>query len=233
MARLSQAFDIEKEMWIPATKWLTCQSLGYKREFRMPWGICDLVGVEWSRQRVSDRMLRQQKMRIGPPGRVAMLQLVPDEESGRSTDIDEIRDKVRQPLEWVTRELESLVRGNFVKRNPDGSLTSAISWAPLHTRIVAVELKLDRIDEAINQARSHVAFATESYVGFPKVVAERVVASSHFDFLLKAGVGLLSVTHAGAVVLAKPVSSQQTLRDRVLQMHCVERFWPQITSTVT
>jgi hypothetical protein len=233
MAKLSATFDIEKEMWIPATKWLTSQGLEYKREFRMPWGICDLVGVEWSRPRVSDRMLRRQRAAIGPPGRVAILQLVPDEESGRSIDIDEIRTQVCKPLDWVARELESLIRGNFVKRNADGSLTSAVSWAPLHTRIVAVELKLDRIDEAINQARSHVAFATESYIGFPGVVAERIIASHHSSVLQKAGVGLLSVTDGGAVVLAKPVTSQQIPRDGVLQMHCVERFWHRITDTVT
>jgi hypothetical protein len=232
MAKVSSAFDIEEEMWIPAIKWLTDQGLGYKREFRMPWGICDLVGIEWSHQRVSDRRLRRQKTPIGPPSRVAILQLIPDEESGRSIDIGAITTQIQQPLERVTRELKSLIRGNFVKQSPDGSLTSAVSWVPLHRRIVAVELKLDRIEEAINQARSHVAFATESYVGFPKVVAERIVTSHHVDVLRKAGVGLLSVTYAGAVVLAEPVTGQ-ILRDGVLQMHCVERFWPQITDTVT
>jgi hypothetical protein len=232
MAKVLPAFDIEKEMWIPATRWLANQGLGHKREFRMPWGICDLVGVEWSHKRVSERMLRRQKAPIGPPGRVAILQLVPDEESCRSIGIDELSAQTGHPIEHVARELESLIRGRFVRRNSDGSLTSAVSWAPLHTRIVAVELKLDRIDEAINQARSHAAFATESYVGFPKAVADRIVSSHHADVLKKAGVGLLSVTEAGAVVVAKPGASSPIPCDGVLQMHCVERFWPQITSRV-
>ena len=233
MAKVPPTFDIEKEMWIPATKWLASQGLGHKREFRMPWGICDLVGVEWSYQRVSERMLRRQNAPIGPPGRVAILQLVPDEESGRSIGIDQLSAETKQPVERVARELKSLISGKFVRRNTDGSLTSAVSWAPLHTRIVAVELKLDRIDEAINQARSHIAFATESYVGFPQAIADRIASSHHAEVLKVAGVGLLSVTEAGAVVIAKPASSSPIPRDRVLQMHCVERFWPQITSRVT
>ena len=238
MSKLSRSFDVEKEMWIPATKWLTGQDMGYKREFRVPWGICDLVGVEWSYSRVNDRIRQRQNTAIGPPGRVAMLQWIPDQESGRSIGITELSSLMRQPVEWVERELESLIRGRFVKRNSDGSLASRISWAPLHTRIVAVELKLDRIEEAINQARSHTAFATESYVGFPAAVAERLLSSHHLTVLQKAGVGLLSVTEAATSVLSKPASSSTVTRDRVLQMHCVERFWakrfwPQLTGTAT
>jgi hypothetical protein len=232
MAKVCPAFDFEREMCIPATKWLASQNLGFKREFRTPWGVCDLVGIEWSKSRVTERMLKRQKAPIGPPGRVAILQLVPDEESGMSIGIDELSAQTRQPVERVARELKSLISGNFVKRNDDGSLTSAVSWAPLHTRIVALELKLDRIDEAINQARSHLAFATESYVGFPKAVAARIVSSRHADVLKKAGVGLLSVTEAGTVVIAQPVLNSPIPRDGVLQMHCVERFWPQVTNRV-
>ena len=162
-----------------------------------------------------------------------MLFRSPDEESGRSIGIDELTAKMKQPTEWVTRELKRLVSGKFVKHNGDGSLISAVSWAPLHTRIVAIELKLDRVEEAINQARSHLAFATESYVGFPKVVAERIVSSHHAGVLQKEGIGLLSVTEKDTVVLTKPGSSSSIPRDGVLQMHCVERFWPRVTGKVT
>lgn len=233
MAKLSSTFDVEREMWIPATRWLTEQNLGYKREFRVPWGICDLVGVGWSHERVSNRRLRRQKTPIGPPGRVALLQRVPDEQSGRSITIDELCVTFMQSPDWVTREVKSLISGNFVKRHSDGSLTSSVSWAPLHTCIVAVELKLDRIDEAISQARSHVAFATESYVGFPTTVADRIMSSHHADILRAAGVGLLSVTNSGVTVMAEPVMCSSILRDHVLQMHCVERFWPQIEVDLT
>jgi hypothetical protein len=232
MTRVPPAFDIEREMWIPATKWLAGQGLAHKREFRMPWGICDLVGVEWSNYRVAERMLKRQKAPIGPPGRVALLRMVPNEESGRSISIDELSARSSQPVQHVERELKSLIRGNFVKANEDGSLTSTVSWTPLHSRIVAIELKLDRIEEAINQARSHLAFATESFVGFPQAVAERIVSSHHADILKHAGVGLLSVTKACTVVLTRSTVSSPVPTDDVLQMHCIERFWPQVTSRV-
>ena len=75
-------------------------------------GDCDIVGVEWSYQRVSERMLRRQNAPIGPPGRVAILQLVPDEESGRSIGIDQLSAETKQPIERVARELKSLMSEN-------------------------------------------------------------------------------------------------------------------------
>jgi len=233
MSRIRLDFDIEKEMWIPAEKWLVNQGLGVKREFRMPWGICDLVGVGWSHPRVTERRLRKQENSIGPPSRVAILQLIPDEASGRFATVLELSARLGEPAESIESELKALVRRRFVNRLNDGRLTSAISWAPLHTRIIAIELKLDRIGEAINQARSHVAFATASFVGFPTEVAERILRGDHLGELSNAGIGLLSISQAGAVELVTPASNALIPNDPVLQMHCVERFWPQLTSTVT
>ena len=42
---------------------------------------------------------------------------------------------------------------------------------PLHDRIVAVEMKLSGIADALDQALQNKAFAEESYVAFPTDVA--------------------------------------------------------------
>jgi hypothetical protein len=97
---------------------------------------------------------------------------------------------------------------------------------------VAIELKLGRIEEAIAQARGHLAFATESFIGLPLPVAERLCRQRQEAYFRKAGVGLLSVSAQGAAVLVPAVADPNHDADAVLQMHCVERFWRDFTSTL-
>jgi hypothetical protein len=219
-------------MWIPATKWLVSQGCVFRREFQAPWGICDLVGLEWEQARVADRRIRRQNRQIGPPLSVAVLQLVPDETSKSSITVEALSARLGEPVEVIERNLMSLARSRFVKRHGDASFTSSIPWAPLHRRIIAIELKLDRVGEAIAQARSHIAFATASFVGFPDVVAQRIVPTKRARELVEAGVGLLSVSAAGTRVLVQPSVNPSVRTDPVLQMYSVERFWPLVTSKI-
>jgi len=225
------AFDLEKWMTIPALKWLTSSPMVVKGEFRMPWGVCDLVGVEMAQSRVLARIAAGQKRSIGPATRIALLQLIPDVDSGQWIDLDTLRVEVDAPEASLLRDLHELCRRRFVVRREDGSFQSRKSWAPLHNRIVAVELKLSRIDEVLAQARSHTAFATESYIGLPEDKAERLAGSDRVSELKSAGLGLLSVNpHSAKVLLsASPVLEP----DAVMQMHTVERFWNHCVVTST
>ena len=225
----NDGFGLEKWMTIPALKWLTATPMLVKWEFRTPWGICDLVGVELSQTRVAARISSGQRTSIGPPSRVALLQLIPDASTGRTTDVERLRSQIDEPASIFERDLRSLCERRFVVRHEDGGLQRLTGWAPLHTRIVAIELKLSRVDEVISQARSHTAFATESFIGLPTDKAVRLANSERAKRLREAGVGLLSVDREEASVLIRPEGHSNP--DPVLQMHCVERFWRESFST--
>jgi hypothetical protein len=67
----------------------------------------------------------------------------------------------------LERDLRALIADRFVVVKKNGSFQKVNGWAPLHQRIVAVELKLRRISEALSQGLSNRTFATESYVALP------------------------------------------------------------------
>jgi hypothetical protein len=230
MQKSPSDFDFEREMTIPATKWLTSQRLLVKQEFRTPWGICDIVGLELAHPRVTDRLLLRQRKAIGPPHRIALLQLVPLPEIGRAATTEELSSQIGKSVEWVASELGVLNRSRFVRKLADGSFQNLTGWAPLHRRIVAVELKLGRVEEAIAQARAHLAFATESFVGLPAPIAERLLQRGRRPYLQESGVGLLSVGAEGTTILVPAVADPNEHSDATLQMHCVERFWRDFTS---
>ncbi len=55
-------------------------------------------------------------------------------------------------------------------------------WRPLHTRLIAVELKLSRIGEVIRQARENLHGAEESWIAMPLEIACRAAANpKHWD----------------------------------------------------
>jgi hypothetical protein len=88
---------------------------------------------------------------------------------------------------------------------------------------------VDRINEAINQARAHRLFATESYIGLPAPLAERIYVRP--EQMQAARIGLLAVSAGGASVIVPAPTLPAADADAVLQMHCVERFWRDFTGT--
>jgi hypothetical protein len=49
-------FRIEREMAAIGERWLQSQGMTVKREFPMPWGICDLVGITFNRAKLQRRL---------------------------------------------------------------------------------------------------------------------------------------------------------------------------------
>jgi hypothetical protein len=121
-------------------------------------------------------------------------------------------------------EVEKLVADRFVLQTHTGSLQKLNGWVPLQKRIVAVELKLMRVSEALCQAASNRAFATESYVALPWEMAHRLSKGPRVPDFDAAGVGILAVAHNTCRVML-PASARGIKTDLTLQMHCVERFW--------
>lgn len=96
-------------------------------------------------------------------------------------------------------------------------------WKPLHSRLVAVELKMTRIVEGLHQAYSNLSDFGESYAAFPKARAERILARrERWDKYWKNGVGLIAVD-SGCAVLIEAVPSTELIDWRV-ERH-VEKFW--------
>lgn len=220
-------FKLEAEMAPPLVRWMRREKLLTKPEFATPFGICDLVGVTLRQDRVVHRLGLRQTRPIASITRALILQLIPDTDSGRrikESSVLRVFDAAL-PNDLIIAEIERLVRDKFVVRRGSTCLQRINGWAPLHRRIVAVELKLTRIGKALAQAKAHLAFADESYVALPVAVADRVHEtparwSEYWDL----GVGLLAVTKTTCRILRRSYP-QPALQDEALQLYIVDKFW--------
>jgi hypothetical protein len=219
-------FTLENQMVPSVVGWMRDQGLAVKREFSVPWGICDFVGVKLNPKQVQRRLSLGQKHSVGPPLRLQILSKIPDIDSGTSITGVELRRKLLGYLSTddLGKELEYLARLNFISSPSQGQFQKLNGWVPLHKRIVAVEIKLSRISEALAQASSNRTFTTESYVALPYDLARRVATSARADQFRREGVGILAVSQNSCRRLLSS-SWGAGISDEVLLAHCVERFW--------
>ena len=220
-------FERESEMTASAERWMRARGLRVKAEFNTPWGVCDLVGLKFNRQNVAKRVRLRQMRAIGSITRAALLLQLPDVESRRSVTLKGLAHRWHSsiPADVLAVEAERLIADRFALRSARGGLQKVNGWVPLQERIVAVELKLARIDEAMQQARSNLRFADESYVAFPTRVAEALIANRHrWSDHLDAGIGVLGVS-AHRCVLLLPSKREAGMVDEAVQLYCVEKFW--------
>jgi hypothetical protein len=211
-------------MTAPVFAWMRRNGLNVKREFSLPWGICDLVGVSFNERRVGIRIAHGQFHPIATPQRISLLHKIPDEKTHRSIAITDLYSRFDGlfSTDTLERELDHLIRGKFVRSLRSGRFQSRNGWAPLHKRIVAVELKLNRIQEAFEQACCNRAFASESYVALPSRTARRLIRSHRLAPFREHRIGILAVGPRSCMpVLPSSCQPQNSL----LQAHCVERFW--------
>jgi len=128
--------------------------------------------------------------------------------------------------ERIISELSRLERDRFVCQTPSGSFYKLNGWMPLQRTIVALELKLSRIQDVLRQAITNLEFADKSYVGLPLEVVSRLARSGAISVFMENGVGVVGFdrgTHK--VIVTARYMGHRT--DHVLQTHCVERFWRQ------
>lgn len=216
----------ESDMLEPVQGWLRSLGLMTKSEFTTPWGVCDLVGCSLNQQRVAQRLALRQRSVIGPPFRIALLARIPDRDTGRTITLKKLqRDHTGLvDAETIAAELGRLVSARLVHVTPRGSFQRVNGWVPLHDRLVAVELKLSRIGEALNQAIANRALTFESYAAYPLAVAYRIQKGRKRSEFAESGVGILGVTAGSCEVVLEP-RSRGHRPDLVAQTHCVERFW--------
>lgn len=224
-------FSLEREMTEPVEQWLQSQGMHTKREFSLPWGYCDLVACEPDCVQVGKRLELGQRASIGGFQNVFLLLNIPDENRKNGITLERLRMILHSTEDEVAKQIQSLIRKKFVYRTSTGSFKSRNGWKPLHQRLVAVELKLKNITEALIQARSNKGFCSESYVGFPTEIANRIVNGKRRIEFEEAGVGVISVTHEECKILL-PANDRSP--DTFRETHSVEKFWPQIkTCTLT
>jgi hypothetical protein len=222
----SSAFRFEAEMAQPVIRWLRRNGLTVKAEFSLPWGVCDLVGIKLDPVKARLRLSYGQTRSIGSITRLLILARIPESNSGKSISFQRLARNLSAHLssDDLSEQLDTLVGGKFVISPRRGFLQKVNGWAPLHSRIVAVELKLTRITEAVNQATSNRAFATDCYVALPSRRALQVARSGKADLFRKHGVGLLAVSHHACRELIKPRGGDVRLNE-IIQSHVTERFW--------
>lgn len=220
------SFALERDMTPVVRGWLHGERLQSLSEFQTPWGICDLVGARLNPKHVKQRISLGQNRPIGREARVALLRRIPDVSSGGSMTVRRlIRELAGELSETaVRRELRALEAGRFIEYPRRGHIQRRNGWEPLHERIVAVELKLSRVSEALTQASSHHSFADEVYVALPSDAADRVLTARILADFKATGVGVLSVGTKSCEVAFKS-KRVKGAQDATLQMHCAERFW--------
>ena len=219
-------FRHESDMVPCVIRWMQRAGLHVKSEFVTPWGICDLVGLSFNAEHAIHRSNLRQNKTVASITRAALFLEVPDVEEKKSISMDRLARKFASTVaeEYVATEVERLIADGFLVRTTRGRLQKLNGWMPLQNRLVAVELKLNRIEKALQQARANLGFAEESYVAFPMPTARRIASdpnpwSSYFDD----GIGLIGVLHHRCEMLIAPSSTQQY--DPAVQLYCVEKFW--------
>jgi len=220
-------FAIEADLTASATRWMRDGGLDVRAEFITPWGMCDLVGASFNRKHIVERLRLGQKSAVTSITRASILLEIPDVETGKSIKLDTLVRRFASaiPEHVVLAEVARFVVGRFVEHANRAQVHRVNGWMPLHKRLVAVELKLARIEEAMRQALDNLGFATESYVGLPMDVAHRVAASpERWSRFFDAGVGLLSVARHGCEAVVKARRSD-CRTDQAVQLYCVEKFW--------
>jgi hypothetical protein len=220
-------FAREADMAGAVTRWLQGRRHVVRSEFVSPWGICDLVGVCFDRARVRHRLMYGQRSRVASITRAALLLRVPDAESGCSTNIERMIHLCTPAItaDVVAREVQHLADDGFIKRGPGDRLQKLNGWVPLQKSLVAVEMKLSRVDDAMHQARRNLGFADHSYVAFPTDVAKRIATpGSRWSAFFAEGVGLLGVSRSRCRVLV-PARRATASLDSALQLYCVDKFW--------
>jgi hypothetical protein len=221
-------FKAEADMAKPVKRWMESLGLLVRSEFISPWGICDFVGLSFSKIKVARRLALGQKCPVTSMARAALLLRIPDVESNKCTTLADLIAECAPaiPTEIVTTETRTLIKDKYLVRDGD-RLQKVNGWMPLQKRLMAVELKVKRVEQAILQAQNNLGFASESYVGLPAQLANRIAGSNRRNEFLKLGIGLLAVTSGSCrmLILSRPEISGNP----VFQFCCVEKFWREAT----
>lgn len=219
-------FSFESQMTGMVKAWLERERLNAWPEFRMPHGICDIVGCS-----LNATALRRSKAGSAKPlgslRRIYLFSLLPEitaESSGASPK--DIFEKTCGTIEIsrITSEMNRLVSEGRAIRDAERRYFRLGKLEKTHKRIVAVELKLTEVRAAFRQASRNLEYASESYVAYPIKKAVDVAGNYKSNDAVVQGIGILGVARNGCQVIAKPARATVN-RNRLAQYYIAEKFY--------
>ncbi len=226
-----KAADLEAHLAGTVLRWLCEQGLLVQmEEFVTPWGVADVLGIRFNLDRVQARIAAGHLDPVTDTHAMQLLISLPT--GGKPKRISDVARKF-EPLfgpALFERVVRNLTRKRFIVQD-GASLVRCTDWMPYHEQLVAVELKLRRVDEALAQARRHKAITPESYVGMPAVIAERVAFTDRRAEFEAAGVGLISVQDGVCKVLIPPSISEETVIE-AQRLSAAEACWRTVLKTI-
>lgn len=210
MASPILAADLEAHLTGATLRWLGEQGIVQIPQFVLPWGVVDVVGIKPNLERLQARLAAKQTEALLESHAIEVLLSIPKRKKIRIEDLRQTFEPTLGP-NLFARAIKSLIKKHFAKQNED-TLTRCTDWMPYHELLIAVELKLKRIDEALAQAKRHKAITPASYVGMPGLIAERILKSERkrAEFQ-EAGIGLLSIENHVCTVQIKPSNSRKSI----------------------
>jgi hypothetical protein len=207
----------------PVRRWMSKLGLAVRSEFVTPWGICDLVGLQLRREHALRRLALRQTRPVGSVRRAALLLAIPDVDSTKAISLGKLARLcgAETPGE-VSDDVARLLADRFIIRSRRGFQRI---WSPIYDRLIAIELKLNRVEEAMRQARKNLFFVEESFVALPAVLAARVLENSQrWRGFFDSGIGLLAVKRTTCSVLIRSKNSNRSI-DEAVRLYSGEKFW--------
>jgi hypothetical protein len=219
-------FRVEKEMAEPVESWLNNNGYSVKREFSTAWGICDIVAAKPYKTHILHRIHYKQKKPLRSARKINILDVIPDKRTGESISFKNLSNNIKfySCHDQLLRDLTELEKDNFIICTKQNHYQKLNGWLPLHKQILTVELKLNRISEAVFQAKNNLKFTSQSYVALPYSTSLKIANSSKANYFINAGIGLIGVLPSGCKVFIKataPISES----DSLIQTLYAERFW--------
>ena len=202
-------------------------------QFQVPWGIVDLFAIRSDIDRVLLRRDLAQLVASTSDQEVMVLLSVPEQSSGDYTNESLLVERFAFLLgeKKVRTIIATLRRRKYIKSDDSGAIVRFTPWLPYHVQMWSIELKLQRVEEALAQAKRHLKITPLSYVGLPQSVAERTASSDKARVFREAGVGLLSITESNCTTLIEPRADVSCV-DPVYAVAAAERCWGIYLKTV-
>ena len=215
-------------MRAPIMHWLDTLGCMAKSEYSLPWGVCDLVGVQFQDAHAVQRLASGQTQSIDALELLELLDLVPSQGTRRAITLARVKRllaSARSP-EQVDADIGRLMARRLLWFPRKNQVQRTARWDPLQGKIIAVEMKLSRISVALTQAQAHLAFAHEAYVALPYDVAKRALENRRRQEFVSRRVGLLAIrpnsVHVKITSHGRPSVAR---RHKSLQTQCSERLW--------
>ncbi len=104
----------------------------------------------------------------------------------------------------VSPALRRLIRRGVVQRDDSGTYTLVSNFSS-RFEVVAVEAKLTRWREALQQAKNYLTFSNQSFIALPESVVDRNPTIP--DACEEAGIGLVAVSPSDVEVVVEPGST--------------------------